>query len=191
LLSVLPDSRRAPRAALVAVVLAGLALRLVFVPVAGSRQDNLDFQRWGNSAVAEGFGGLYTRDALILNYPPAYLYPLALDGLLHRALTLRAGQPWPPAALDPTFFMLQKLNPILADLATAALLFFALRRPLGSGRALAGAAATALNPALIYTAGYWGQVDGVVLGLLVALFLAVVARRPVLAGVLGGLALAT
>jgi Gpi18-like mannosyltransferase len=172
------------------VLLAGLALRLVFLPVAGSRQDNLDFQRWADSAVAEGFGGLYTRDALILNSPPAYLYPLALDGLIHHALTLQAAQPWPPAALDPAFFMLQKLNPILADLGTAALLFFALRRRIGAGRALAGAAAVALNPALIYTSGYWGQVDGIVLGLLTATFLAIVARHPVLAGVLGGLALA-
>jgi hypothetical protein len=186
-----PSAIRHPSAALVLVLLAGLALRLVFVPVAGSRQDNLDFQRWGDSAVAEGLGGLYTRDALILNYPPAYLYPLALDGLLHRALAFRAGQPWPPDALDPTFFMLQKLNPIGADLGTAALLFWALRRRFGAGRALAGAAAYALNPALIYTSGYWGQVDGIVLGLLVALFLAVVARCPLLAGALGGLALAT
>jgi hypothetical protein len=173
-------------------VLLGLALRLVLVPIAGSQQDNLDFQRWGVSAVAEGFGDLYTRrEALVLNYPPAYLYILALDGWAHRALTHAAGRPWPPAALDPAFFMLQKLNPIAADLATAVLLAGVVRRRLGPGRALAGAAAYALNPALIYTSGYWGQADGVVLGLLTAAFLAVAARRPLLAGALLGLAVAT
>jgi hypothetical protein len=174
-----------------AILLAGLALRLLFLPLAGSRQDNLDFQRWGDSAISAGFDGLYTRDALVLNYPPAYLYPLALDGLLHRVLAHAAGRPWPPATLDPAFFMLQKLNPIAADLLAAALLAGGLRRRVGPGRALAGAGVYALNPALIYTSGYWGQADGVVLAMLTAAFLAITARRPVVAGALLGLALVT
>src|SRR5215212_793851 len=95
------------RARLAAILLAGLALRLVLLPVAGSRQDNLDFQHWGDSAVAEGLGGLYTRDALVLNYPPAYVYLLALDGLAHRALAQATARPWPPSTLDPGFFQLQ------------------------------------------------------------------------------------
>ena len=173
------------------LLLAGLALRLIFLPVAGSRQDNLYFQQWGDSAAAEGLGGLYTRPALALNYPPAYLYLLAADGWLHAGISRAAGRPWPPATLDPAFFMLQKLNPIAADLLTAGLLGLALRRRLGARPALTGAAAWALNPALIYTAGYWGQVDGIVLGLLVAAFLAGWGRRPGVAGRLLGLAVAT
>jgi Gpi18-like mannosyltransferase len=174
------------------ILLAALLMRLVLLPNPGAIGDNLFFQQWGDSAAAEGLGGIYNRDdRLHLTYPPTYIYFLALDGVIHRALAEAAGRPWPPADLDPAFYMVQKLNPIAADLLVVALLALATWRRLGVGGALAGAAAYGLNPALAYVSGYWGQADGVVLAILVSAFLAIAARRPVLSGALLGLAFAT
>ena len=144
----------------------------------------------GQRCAGRSLADLYTTD-LTLNYPPAYLYLLTLDGWIHRALSGLAGQPWPPTALDPTFFMLHKLNSVVADLGAAALLALTLWRRIGVRWALAGAATYALNPALIYITSYWGQADGIVFALLIAAFCAIMARHPILAGAVLGLAVAT
>jgi len=109
------------------------------------------FSAWAGHA-AEGLTSFYS-PGYFADYPPGYIYPLWLIGKLRLALGVGFD--------SPIFLVLLKLPAILADCATAGLLFLLGKRHGNSGTSLALAALYAFNPAVILDSAVWGQVDSV------------------------------
>jgi hypothetical protein len=124
---------------------------------------------WSRHLVEGGLPGLLdaTREVL---YPPLAMLGIWLSGLL---TTWIGG---PEALAAPTAVVAIKAWAILGD-AGLALLVARLLRPVGPVASVAGAAAITFNPAFWYLATLWGQIDSVVVLLLVASVSAMAAGR--------------
>ncbi|MGQ9623558.1 MAG: hypothetical protein ACUVTO_09075 [Candidatus Caldatribacteriaceae bacterium] len=134
------------------LLLVALAVRMAFAMVVyGFPLDMACFAGWARQARDVGLSRMYFSDVYV-DYPPGYLYVLALLEYLKSFLGIADGSP---------LFLLLKLPAILADLALAFLFFFVGKERLGEGRALAVAAFFALNPAIILDSALWGQVDSI------------------------------
>ena len=139
--------------AIVVLLLAGLALRLVIAyvlfPGSGFESDLSSYASWANSMAAYGPSGFYA-NAGFADYPPAYLYVLWLVGTLSGAAA---------SATD-----LIKLPPILLDIAVGYVIYRLIRGwtwpgPRSEALALAGAALYVFNPVSFYDSALWGQTD--------------------------------
>lgn len=132
---------------LVGLLLAiGLCLKIAAAPwISGYQSDINFFKTWATQA-ADSLSGFYQNSTS--DYPPLYMYVLYLTG---KIVTL------PEAA--PYFMPLIKLPSILADTATAYLLYKAARRYFSFETGLLIAAFYMFNPAVLINATFWGQVD--------------------------------
>ena len=151
--------------ALPMLLLVGFALRMAFVGRSGFTTDVNTFVAWTLSLIDNGLGNFYTPKTGFADYPPGYLYILALFGHL-----------WAPfRGLDPQYNLLRavvKLPAIIADLAVGWLIYTIGRRFATQAIALGAAAVYVLNPASIMNSADWGQVDSVGAGFaLLAAFL--------------------
>ncbi len=140
--------------ALPLLLLLGFALRMLFVGASGFTTDVTTFVAWTLSLLDNGLSNFYTPKTGFADYPPGYLYILALFGHL-----------WAPfRGLDPQYNLLRivvKLPAILADLGVGALIYAIGRRFAAPLVALGAAAIYVLNPASIMNSADWGQVDSV------------------------------
>ncbi|MDD4891836.1 MAG: hypothetical protein PHU85_18100, partial [Phycisphaerae bacterium] len=149
------------------MLLAAFVVRVVLAATTtGHPADINTFSAWAGHA-AEGLRGFYS-PGYFADYPPGYIYVLWAVGKLRLALGLNFG--------TPGFLILLKLPAMLADLATAWLIWRLARRH-GAAAPLALAALYAFNPAVILDSAVWGQVDGV-LTLLVLLGVMLLERFP-------------
>ena len=135
--------------ALIAILIVGLALRLiiayVLLPGSGFGADRGSFQAWANELATHGPGGFYNR-GFFVDYTPGYLYVLWLVGIVGNAI----------GGIGD----LIKLPPILADVVLAWLVHSLVRELGGSRRAaLLGAAFVLVNPVTWFDSAIWGQVD--------------------------------
>ncbi len=107
-----------------------------------------------------------------LDYPPLFLFPLYITGLLMKI----------PGVSDfaPYSMLVIKMWQILFDLATIILIYYVLRRQ-NKLLALAGAAIWAINPAIIFNSSYWGQTDSMMIFMLLLSFFTLEQKRPLLA----------
>jgi hypothetical protein len=169
-----PDPGEPPRfpGALVLLLLASAVLRIAGLFGPGHYGDINAFMQWAEGTARWGLSSYYANggDA---NYPPMLylLWPLgvALDGA-DLAVAIR-------------------LLSVPFDLALGWLLYDVVSRATGGERAgLLGAAFYLLNPAVLLVGPMWGQVDGMGALPMVAAIVAVVSRRPFLAGALAVLA---
>jgi Gpi18-like mannosyltransferase len=161
------------RPRLVALALAYLALRAALLLDPGYADDLLAYRRWALAGVSHGLGSLYGRSDM--DYPPLYAYVLTPLGHVYTALVPKALRA--PARVDPAAWTaLVKLPPLVFDLAIAALLARLGARVGGRWRYRLPALYL-LNPAVIFTTGYWGQPDSVHSFFALAAFLAVLGRR--------------
>mgnify|MGYP001599712601 CR=1 FL=1 len=103
------------------------------------------FVAWSQQLVRDGLGNFYNGWS---DYLPGYLYVLWLLGQVNTIL---------PALPDT---LLYKLPAILADVATGALIFFAVSR-FNKKLALPAAALYLFNPAVFANSTLWGQIDGI------------------------------
>lgn len=120
-----------------------------------------------------------------VDYPPFFLYEYALVGKIYRAI-------YPSYPDTMALLIAVKLPILLANIGLTAVLFAGVRRIGGrEGPAQWAALAYWLNPATIFGGEMLGYVDALYfLPAIAALMLAHV-RRPLLAGVLAGVAVAT
>lgn len=123
-----------------------LLLRIAVVPWVSGHQGDLNFFRTWASQAAEDFAGFYKNGSA--DYPPLYIYVLYAIGKLLSS-----------ASLGSYAALLYKLPSMIADVATAGLLFAVSRRHVGYTTGLLVAVLYALNPAVIVNSTYWGQVD--------------------------------
>jgi dolichyl-phosphate-mannose--protein O-mannosyl transferase len=141
-----------------ALLLVAFFVRLFFVGNEGFKTDINTYTSWALSLSEHGFRTFYSTSGFA-DYPPGYLYILAIVGRLWHALF---------ASHDTGYAVLHvlvKLPAILADLGVGLLLFVLVRRFAGVGTAFGVAAFYLYNPATIYISASWGQVDSISGGL--------------------------
>jgi Gpi18-like mannosyltransferase len=145
--------RRVQALQLMAVVVAGLLIRVVFIQSAGYADDVTIFRDWFKSIAALPPSQVYAQTPG-LNYPPMCVLLYELEALVLR--TFVSGTP-----SNYVFNIAIKLPPILVDALGAALVYRIARRFADHRWALLGAAFIALNPAIIYDSAHWGQNDSI------------------------------
>ena len=140
---------------LLQVMALGLALRLLFAPLVGYRDDMTSYQSWALHLADQGISDFYSSAT---NYPPLFAYLYWPVGKLARVLGLEL--------YDGAFNALIKLPNFVFEMLAVWVLF----RWLAS-RSVEGARLTAclilFNPALIYDSAVWGQTDNLLASLLV------------------------
>ena len=177
--------------AVVWIAAVALAARLPLVLSPGYLFDVRLFARWGKSAVEFGLAPSYLRQLdnnLLPNYPPLSLILFAGAGEAYKWLF---GPMYDVGLPDCIAFL--KLPAIIADVLTAVLLFFIVRRLRGGDSAAAVTVGTiyALQPGVLYESAVWGQVDSLFSLAALAALAAVLAKRWTLAGALAVLAILT
>jgi len=155
---------KSPAAVLGAALAAGLALRIALAAtVRGFGVDMNCFEGWAERMAAHGPWGFYS--AGWCDYPPGYMLLLWPFGVLRNLLGI--------AYDSRAHWLLIKLLPIACDVLTALFLARISKKKLGESGAACLGAAYLLNPAIVYNAAVWGQVDSVLtLLLLLAVYCA-------------------
>ncbi|GAC1467226.1 MAG: hypothetical protein PVSMB11_02780 [Desulfuromonadaceae bacterium] len=147
------EEAEAPAGRKLALLLIGAGLLRVALAATtkGYAADVTTFSAWAAHA-ADGLTSFYS-PGYFADYPPGYLYILWLVGKLRLVLGIGFD--------TPAFLVLLKLPAILADIATAGLLYRLSRRYWSGISSLILAALYAFNPAVILDSAVWGQVDSV------------------------------
>lgn len=148
-----PEEAEAPVGRKLALLLVGAMLvRIVLsATTTGYATDIQTFSAWAAHA-ADGLTSFYS-PGYFADYPPGYIYLLWIIGKLRLILGIDFG--------TPAFMVLLKFPAILADCATAGLIFCLSRRSWSGTTSLALTALYAFNPAVILDSAVWGQVDSV------------------------------
>ena len=143
----------------------GLLARLYFaVTVRGFDVDINCFEGWAEQMASHGPWGFY--NAVWCDYPPGYMLLLWPFGLIRQLFGI--------AYDSPAHWLLVKIMPMACDVLIALFLGKIARKGLGVCGAACISAAYLLNPAVIFNAAVWGQVDSVlVLLLLLAVYFTV------------------
>lgn len=131
------------------IAMSGLILRLL---LAGGNSHQIDmacFKAWASAASANLFGFYDT--GMFADYPPAYIYVLAIVGQIARMLGL--------VNIQWAYNILIKLPSILADIVTAFIIFRLAEKNMKESKALLISAAYIFNPTVILDSAIWGQVD--------------------------------
>jgi hypothetical protein len=185
-----------PRRFVVALVL-GLLVRVATLPLPG-HDDVITWKIWSYAASRHvtrmyGIGGTPPTRGIVtwgdqwstVDYPPFFLYEYAIVGRLYRAI-----HPSYPDSL--ALLVAVKLPVLLANIGLTALFFFAVRR-IADADAPARWAALAywLNPATIFGGEMLGYVDPLYFLPAIAALVLAYLRRPLLAGLLVGIAVGT
>jgi dolichyl-phosphate-mannose--protein O-mannosyl transferase len=162
---------RASLLALLAILGAGLLVRLALLPSLGFSSDVQTFEAW-TLTLKDNPPWMFYLKTSFADYPPGYF---AVLWLLGRAYALLELVPFLHVD-DGTYFALRllvKLPAVAMDLVDAVLIYAIVRRYAREAVAVVAAALFALNPATIYVSAYWGQVDSVSWGfVLLAIWLA-------------------
>jgi hypothetical protein len=147
---------RSDRVWLVAVVLAGIVIRLVLLPAQGLRGDLDQFVGWAHHVATSGLGTLYGETgAGPVTYGPVLGYIQAILTGIDPAFRSATD------ASDEGIRILMKLPASIADLGLGLLVAYALRaRPRW---AVIGAAAIILHPAVFDVSAWWGQYESLYL----------------------------
>lgn len=125
----------------------GLLLRLACATLMDGHPFDISlFKSWATTA-ANNLNQVYA-GGRSSDYPPLYMYVLALIGKI-------AGV----QALNPYFTPLLKLPSIIADIATAYLIYRSAVKYLSPETSALAAAFYAFNPAVVINSTFWGQVD--------------------------------
>ncbi len=152
-----------PVSILVFILAIALILRLIgAVLVNGYPNDIGCWKGWSISMWETGPAGFYT-SGQFADYPPGYMYVLWILGGIRSLFDLDAN--------SVAFTVIVKLPSIITDLVIAILIYRWTPKNFSRLAALALAAFWALNPAIIFNSGYWGQIDSILtLLLLVSLY---------------------
>lgn len=148
---------------LIALLALGLFLRIYCSTLMEGHSDIMLFKNWA-AAAANNLLEVYSHSNI--DYPPLYLYILALIGKI-------AGLP----AISPYYTLLLKLPAILADIATSLLIFKLGRKYLAPELSLLLSAFYLFNPAIFINSAFWGQVDSFFTLILVLAVLALSENR--------------
>lgn len=157
-------AEKLPRWAFAALLGAALLIRLISsLTCYGFTVDVNCFAAWGARMASAGPAGFYA-EGYFCDYPPLYMFVLGILSALGSAFDFSLNQ---GAGL-----LLLKLPAMLCDILSALVLYKIIKRHAGRGVAVTAALLYAFNPAAILNSALWGQVDSVlVLLMLLAFFL--------------------
>ncbi len=169
----------AKRELVVAAILLAVSFifRLILFPLQGYQIDTNDFTSWFNTAATHGIRPFYT--VTWADYPPFNVYIFWLFGSIANTF---------PTVNVVNFI---KLAPNIFDLATAAVIFFFVRKQSNFKLALVATALYAFNPAVIFNAAVWGQFDAIYTFFLVLSLVLALKSKPELSAVTLAIALLT
>ncbi|MBQ5757029.1 MAG: glycosyltransferase family 39 protein [Clostridia bacterium] len=172
-------SAKDARIILILIIVLSAVIRMIlsFVFVGHSTDINC-FMAWGN-AMMNGPRNFYT-SGMFADYPPGYMYILWLMTAIARLFGLGYG--------TPAYVLLFKLPSAAADILSVILVYrLALKCGFSRKTALILSALIALNPAICYVTGAWGQIDSILSLGLVAVCMLFLDDRRISAGALYGL----
>lgn len=159
----------------------GLILRLYTgYTSTGFDTDMNAFKTWASMTNDAGFSNMYNQD-VFLDYPPGYLYVLALLERIRRILNIDSA--------SNLFTLMIKLPSILGDLLCTSALLCIGRKKLGATRTLVVAAAYLFCPAVIINSALWGQADSFCVAILFAAIWLFHKGKPIPAAALYGLSI--
>ena len=139
-------------------------LRIILAAVCkGFESDIACFGSWALRAYEGGFGSFYSPD-VFTDYPPGYIYILYPIGALLHHLKLNM--------LSPSGLILLKIPSILSDLGAAYLIYCFASRSFNEATALLLSMLYAFNPAVLLNSVVWGQVDSILVFLVLLFCLA-------------------
>ncbi len=153
----------------------------------GHKTDIGCFTIWGNNIASGGFQNFYNKASGMPDYPPGYMYILGLMSSVSRALGHGVYDEF--GNYDLLYIAFIKLPSIIADLAAAYLVYRLAVKRLRFAPAFLLAALVAFNPVMVYISGGWGQIDQILTILIVLAILALNANKPILGGMIYGLAI--
>ncbi|HEY9899371.1 MAG TPA: phospholipid carrier-dependent glycosyltransferase [Pantanalinema sp.] len=147
---------------------AALALRLVLILFPMAFWVDMDtFMAWSRRLVEVGVPNFYAPD-YFCDYPPGYLYVLSGLGHLYHLFD----PSWAHYGRGLGLSALLKAPAVLADVASAYVIFLILRGRVTIRSAYHGALVYAFNPLVLFVSGIWGQIDSVLtLAMLAAVWL--------------------
>jgi Gpi18-like mannosyltransferase len=166
------------------VLLVSFIIRMYLSQFEGHGSDILLFKTWSRGVYYTGFSHFYY--GIRSDYPPFYIYILWAIGTFYKSFISFSFD------IDsPVFTILLKMPAILADIATALLIFLIVRK-YGSFRlAFISMISYAFNPAIIYDSAIWGQVDSVYTLFFMLALMFFVSGKQMLSGVFIALAILT
>lgn len=141
----------------------GFFLRMAIAPWISGHMDLMLFRNWATTA-ADSLTGFYTNGSS--DYPPFYIYILYVIGKIGST-----------DAFSPYMSVLLRLPNILADIATAYMLYRLASKRVGFGIGIGLALFYVFNPAVFINSTFWGQVDSFFTLLIVAMVVLLVENR--------------
>lgn len=130
------------------IFLVGFIVRIVYsVAFGGFPADIGCFKAWAMAAADRGLSGFYSKD-MFCDYPPFYIYILYVVGKFS-AIT----------GISIDSVILIKFPPIIADIATTAIIYWFAKKHVRREFAILAAVLYLFNPALFLDSVFWGQVD--------------------------------
>jgi len=165
-------------------LLVSFIIRMYLSKFEGHGYDISVFKTWSRGVYYTGFSHFY--NGVRSDYPPFYIYILWATGTFFKTFISFSFD------IDsPLFTILLKMPAILADIATALLIFLIVRK-YGSFRlAFISMISYAFNPAIMYNSAIWGQVDSVYTLFFMLALMFFVSDKQMLSGVFMALAILT
>lgn len=155
-------AEKLPAWAFAALLGAALLIRLISsLCYYGFTVDVNCFAAWGSKMASAGPAGFYA-EGYFCDYPPLYMFVLGLLSMLSSALNLSLNQ--------GAGVLLLKLPAMLCDILSALVLYKIIKKHAGRGIAVVSALLYAFNPAAVLNSALWGQVDSVLVLLMLLAF---------------------
>ena len=143
-------------AILVALLFVAFLTRIAFFPIPGFINDLNTNAYWFSTAASSGPRTFYDAVSTMtpwIDYPPFNVYVFWFFGSLSKMLSSIFG--------TNLIMYIIKLPANVFDMATAFLIFCFVRKHLSFKKALLATALYAFNPAVIFNAAIWGQLDAI------------------------------
>jgi len=155
-----------------------LILRLYLSQFGGYELDINHFTTWSREVYNNGFSNFYQNTGS--DYPPFYIYILWIVGAINNFISG-----------DIFSLIILKVPAIIADLATALLIFLIVRKYTTFETSLLSMILYVFNPAIIYNSTIWGQVDSVYTFFLIFAVYEFISKRPTSSAILFGISILT
>jgi len=182
---------RSDRSVLIVILAVSFVIQTILAFIPDTMGDIVLFRMWLKKLITAGVQSAYLEQSsgdvfyYPINYPPVFPYILLALGKLIKIIS--------PEQLNDQYFLscVIKFPGILSNLGITALLYRLVDKEAPHQSGSAAAAFYALNPAVLFTTCYWGQMDSIALLFAFSGLLCLYKSRPALSGVFLALGILT
>ena len=175
----LPFKEKTVQTLLWVLLAAAFVLRVILaLKNPGYQVDIGCFTGWGQMVLQYGFADFYEQG--FCDYPPGYLYVLGGQALFASLLGIPTG--------SAAYGLIIKLIPMLCDLASSYLLYTIGKKQGKPLYGLIAATAYAFAPAVLVDSAMWGQMDSVLVLLMLLVICFFLEKKPLWAAIFYGIA---